>query len=218
MNFFPECHKRVLIMGPNGSGKSELARVWLGVYDRVVIVDVKYDWRVANTDKIIAHPKELTKKLLHKYRHIVYRPDFGVLINSDTKNTREADEVPAKCLDIGDCTLYYDDLAFIAPDSSFISRCPNFYLAETTGRGLGVGTWCSTQRPHRIPIVALTESDRRATFFLRHSADRDRAKELISDDIPWHSLRKNEYSFYMSDDRSEYGPIKLAFREEKKSA
>lgn len=204
-------------MGPNGSGKSVLAKVWSRPYNRFIVVDLKYDWEPPVKSHIIESPRELTNKTFDKAQHIIYRPKFGVLINADPKNIREADNLAARCLDIGDCTIYYDDLAFIAPDSSYISRAPNYHLAETTGRGRGVGVWKSTQRPFRVPFVSLSESDRRVTFYLRTSEDRKRAEEILSEEIPWGSLRSLQYSFVMADDRSEWlKPIVLNFDSEVK--
>lgn len=204
-------------MGPTGSGKTVLLRLWLQYFKRVVIVDLKWKWQPVRKSIVIHSAKELNERLFKDYDHVVYRPKFRTNVYASKHNMIEMDSLPARCLKLGNgIILHYDDLVFVATGANLGQRAPNYMLAVTTGRELGVTVWQAIQRNHNIPLIAMTESDVRVTFYLRHENDRRVAEEVIHDEIPWKSLRENPHSFFMATDHEEYGPIVLAIEGEKK--
>lgn len=213
MNFFPRRDQRVVVMGPTRSGKTFLIRTWLAYFKRVVIVDLKWKWIPVRKSIVVNRAKQINAGLFKEYDHVIYRPLFRTNIYASTANMQEMDQVPAQCLKIGGKTggiiLHYDDLVFVAGGSYILQRAPNYMLAVTTGGELGVYVWSAIQRNHNIPLISMTESDRRVTFYLRHASDRAVAEEVISEEIPWDELRKNKHSFFVAEDDSEFGPIIL---------
>ncbi|MGH7745880.1 MAG: hypothetical protein ACREQ5_14035, partial [Candidatus Dormibacteria bacterium] len=65
---------------------------------------------------------------------------------------------------------------------------------------LGVGVWASVQRPRWVPMISLTESDLRISFYLRSREDRSRMDSVMGDGVPWDSLQKTPHSFVAGTD------------------
>lgn len=206
---------RVVIVGPTGCGKSVLARKLLAQQDQAIIVDPKHQWKPRKGDHLATNIKEL-KSALNKMRgedgnHVVYRVPREHLL---PQNAEFLDQVPALALERKNTLLFYDELVFVAGSSDFFRRAPNFYYAMTTGRGLGVGVWGLAQRPTWIPVIVFSESDYRATFYLRKRTDRARLEEFLGDEIPWGVLRAKKHSFVIGDDMKTSPPLRLSLQKE----
>ncbi len=166
----PTYHERVLLMGSNGSGKSVLAAHMLvaGDYDYVAI-DLKGDFEPPGGDfVVITRPDDPRWKI--GYRHIVYRP--------------EPEHADGKALDAILRRLYLraQSSGKRHPFVVYIDEC--LALSESgatrwlqalaiSGRSLGVGLWCASQRPRIIPVSVRTEAWRWYVFFLTYTEDEE---------------------------------------------
>jgi|SRR6185437_1612303 len=227
----PRSNNRACFVGPTGSGKTVLARFCLGFYSNVIAVDPKHDWQIVgsrNSPTGYAYPnkpeyvtlrnrpvylatdlnelRECMDEQREQPYHILYRPPREHLIAA---NADKLDEVAGLVLERGHTTLYYDELYYVANGSDFQKRAPNYFYCVTTGRSKKVGVWASVQRPSWIPIIALSETDIRSTFFLRHADDRKRMEKLMGDGVPWDKLRTWRHSFVQANDMDSTNTMKL---------
>lgn len=220
-SFFPKPGQRVVFIGPTRCGKSTIARLYLRYEWRTIILDLKREWQEEENDLVITNTKQITEENLSEYQHLVFRPSFDYML---PENAGKIDEVFKIARELAPCLIYIDDLVFLTviATSNFARKFPNYFLAVTTGGSTGVIVWSSVQRPASIPLVSLSESDRRITFYMRHEDDRDTVEGLMGepDNVEgnsesekwrslWHYLKKHKHSFYISDDLEEYGPITL---------
>lgn len=197
----PLPNQRLAVYGPTGSGKTYLCERLLDNYDNVIKMDFKHHLNPRGgiiVDSFAKLHKEL-KQQDQTGRAIIYRVPREELL---PENGHLLDRVPELVMRRKHTLLYYDDVVYVASSSDYTKRAPHFYYALTVGRGIGVGVWCLSQRPARIPVSVHTESDMRITFFLRRQSDRKMAEESFGNDtIPWESLRKQEFSFVAGTDR-----------------
>ncbi len=199
----PPPNSRVAFVGPTRSGKTVLARSWLKYYDHVAVLDPKgqFSWkdgrpryqRIATTWDRFRKLMELSAK---DGFPVIYRPPSEDLL---PQNADRLDRFYWYCLQRGNTTTYIDELYFLASGSDFATRAPWFFRAVTTGASHGVGVWSAFQRPSWVPLIALTETELRAIFYLRVAGDRERIGQSFGE-IPWDALRVQKHSFVLSSD------------------
>lgn len=214
----PAGHDRCCFMGPTGSGKTELAIALLKPMPNVIVVDPKhrFDWgeigsryaRVAHSLRdLLAQLKDVESR--RSSAPVVYRPPTDDLAPA---NIDRVDEVFHVALSRGHTTVYVDEMSYLTGTANnFQERLPHWFRAVTTGRQLGVGVWSAFQRPANVPLLAMSESDYRFTFYLRMHKDRARAEELCGP-IPWDVLQDEEYSFAWATDKHTSAPTRLRLR------
>ena len=152
-------------MGATGSGKTELAKHLLKKINRVVVIDPKHTFRLDGFKIRKSLP------LIGKKFQIIYRPgrfDDGHLADF-------LDDL----LKLKNVTIYCDEL------STLIARFPaaSDSLADIVrvGRELHVAVWSAVQRPKRIPLWFLSESEAIFMFNLRRLDDRLYMAEFVGD-------------------------------------
>jgi hypothetical protein len=212
LNLQPKATNRVIAIGPTGCGKSFLMEWLLSHYPDVVKVDFKHDIRATEGDLIAKDLRSLEKRLSEAdNQHIIYRvpqehlnPDNSSYLDAVAKMAKEYATKKRPLI------LYYDELVYVAGSANFFKRAPNYYYAVTTGRGQGLGVWGCVQRPSWVPLIALSESDIRFSFYLRKRSDRERAEELLGD-IDWEML-KREHTFVAGNDLETSIPSILRFQ------
>ncbi len=211
----PKANQRLAVYGPTGSGKTVWCEAMLLRYDNVIKIDFKHHLHARpKIDMVVKDIKGLLKASRQQERDgeraIIYQVPRDHLL---ADNARHLDAIPDLAMLRGNTLLYYDDVVYVASSTDFQRRAPNFYYALTVGRGKGVGVWCCSQRPARIPVSVHTESDCRVTFNLRRNADRKMVEESFgSDAIPWETLRTNRFSFVYGDDQRITQPMKLSLK------
>ncbi len=208
----PKPNERLVIVGPTRCGKSYLARTLLRGAPNVLVVAPKgpKSWPLDAGDLRAVNLKQLAQRLDEARKtgaRVVYYPPREHLL---PENSADLDEVAAMALERRNTLLFYDELVYVANGNDFTKRAPHFYFALTTGGSQGVGVWGLCQRPSHIPAIVFTESEYRATFYLRKKSDRDRMEDALGDEVPWDILRRNRHSFVFGDDMETSHAMKLS--------
>lgn len=177
---------RAGFLGPTGSGKSELLKAVLVAQTDAIVIDTK------QTEDWTAIGEIVGERDVYRCRggRFIYRvePDFLIDETRSERFFRWA-------LHAGRRVIAIDELLDIPPS-------PGLKILSTQGRSAGVGLWVATQRPHGIPLYALTETQHTFTFGLRLKRDRERVEEAVSGAaIPWDYLAKHDHSFVYIDKR-----------------
>jgi hypothetical protein len=185
-----ERDQRALVVGRTGSGKSELVRALLADEKWIAVVDPKRDFWLPDEVEVDS-PADFRRALdeqvrAEPYKPIVYRPTPELLMDSgaydaifravwERKNTR----------------LYVDEVYRVLRG---MQATPYYNALITQGRGLGISVIQSSQRPARIPVELLSESEHYIMFELRWEDDVDRMASLMGEAVE--EPLTTEYSFY----------------------
>lgn len=197
LNFLPKYDERMLVVGMTGSGKTFFAEQILRWRDNVIVYDTKgqIDWE---NYTLVSSFNELKKC---KAKNILYKPQL-----QDWYNEEPADDFFNWVYHRGDTTLYIDEVATACYDG----RIP-FWLhgIMSRGRELGVSFIGSTQRPKRIPISLLSESERMAIFRLKVFEDAKRISQTIGIEAEDIMKLPKRYFYYSSVDTTYKQPFTL---------
>lgn len=181
---------RGVLIGATGSGKTFLGRYL--VEDAEKPYSVVYDAKISESigqwpHKIITDFDELVES---DERRIIYRPNYIEAVNpveQDAffewvylrKNTR----------------LFVDEAYAVTGGTN-----PSFHFQACLARGRerGISTLVATQRPHRIPLVTLSEAEHYWIFRLTLLNDRRRVEEITGITAEEQLDLKNHEFFYYS--------------------
>jgi DNA helicase HerA-like ATPase len=91
--------------------------------------------------------------------------------------------------------IYIDEVADITPPRR---APPPLSRAIRTGRQLGIGVWCGTQRPKDIPSVVFTEAEHFFVFELGWEDDRKKVTTFTSDRLGrlLNRVRRHDYVYF----------------------
>lgn len=190
---------RAVFVGQTGSGKTTLARELLKSRRYVVVLDAKgmITWPGYHVCRSF---KALT---IAKAERLIYRPD--PLMSADDS---ELEAFFSWVYLRRYCTLYIDEL-FLPPAIVGDTFPPHFGANFTRGRELGIEVWTASQRPKRIPQVALSESEHAYIFHLKMPQDRDRVQEFTGIEAA-RIQQLPKYDFlYSRQDAGVQGPLRL---------
>lgn len=208
--FKPHPSDRVVYIGPTGSGKTELARRVEIQFPNEIVIDPKhrFSWeqdsprylRVAHSLRdLVAHLKQIEDRRTGE--PVIYRPPAIA--------PEHIDPVYDLAYQRGFTHVYNDDFAACVYGAANVQKyLPAWFRCVTLGRQRGVGISASIQRPANVPLVAMSESDYRVTFYLRMRNDQKRAEELCGP-IDWPFLAANDYSFVWATDKVSSDPMRL---------
>lgn len=182
--------QQVFVAGKKGSGKSRLACTYLSRawYPNVVLLDSKgdEDWPEARPTWAKGQVPIFSRLAdLKDYSggRVIYRPNRYEL------NGDYYDRFYEWCYDWAgrnvsswrtpwgafkySLTVMTDELFAVAQEG----KLDGFNACVTRGRSRGLGMWSLVQRPTRIPLFTISESDHRFVFRLNWPADRQRMAE-----------------------------------------
>jgi hypothetical protein len=158
---------RVLFAGTTGFGKTVLAKYLLEKMHRVMVIDPKHTFRLEGY--------RLSKGVSmfdNKFRFI-YRPKLG-----DDENLAK---LLYQLFKKKNCTIYCDELSTL--NDLFPLSTKVLADIERTGREPRVAVWAAVQRPRRVPVFFITESEILFQFNLRSSDDRDYLAGFVGDEV-----------------------------------
>lgn len=199
----PPPNSRVCFVGPTRSGKTFLARAWLKTYNNVAVLDPKgqFAWHESGPrfGRVATSYRQFERMMVKSEADgfpVIYRPPSEYLL---PQNAEYLDGFYQYCLERQNTLTYVDELYYVASGSDFTRRAPYYFRCVTAGASKGVGVWSAFQRPTWVPLIALTETEMRALFFLRFASDRERIEKNFGA-IPWDTLRREKHSFILSTD------------------
>lgn len=201
-DLLPARTDRAFFIGTTGSGKTTLAQALLAHRPHVAVLDLKrtLKWpgyrRVESLrDAVRADPKAAPR--------IIWAPrvqefgDWG-LLNAFFRWGFERRHT----------TVYVDELLLIMDAGG---QFPWWYQAAVAqGRERGVEVWSATQRPHRVPIVALSESEHYYVFRMAVREDRARIESVTGLDEEAISLLRKRQFYHVPVGDPPRGPLQLA--------
>lgn len=187
---------RIFAVGKTGTGKTAavLKLVWEPL-DRVVFMDVKgREYRnlrapvLTTLDDVreALNPSDDDEPELTKFCYRPRSPDLDVL-----------DEVCRLVYQHGNMHLIVDELKSIYHGGGLVEH---HNLLLTNGRDAGVGFTGTTQRPKRVPLEAISESEHLFAFQLKTGDDRDRLAEVIGRDHADRTRKLDRYHYLYDHD------------------
>lgn len=162
---------RALFVGATGSGKTTLAKALMWQQRHVMVLDPKRTFALPPETGAVTITEESrgSRKTVEEWdgpEPLIYRPGLDVLNDPDS-----VDWWFWHVFARGNTLAYIDEAAMVTSGATL----PRGYAAcIQLGRERGVGTWHATQRPSRVPIVLLSESEHVFAFRLRHPDDAER--------------------------------------------
>lgn len=200
----PHPTNRAVFVGQTGSGKTTLAQYLLESRRFVVVYDAKGQIRWPGY-KRFTKCKDVTRADPHATPRILYAPNV-----SEFRDPRIRDIFFRWVFLRKNCTVYVDELYLIMDEGGLF---PHFYHAcVAQGRERGVEVWSATQRPFRIPIVILSESEHFYVFRLQDRDSRKRMEEVSGiDEETIATLPKRQF-YYAAIGEQPRGPLTLTIR------
>lgn len=183
---------RVLIAGKTGTGKTYLGQAYANGFPNVHVLDTKGTFKWGRVPVYRTFDK-YRAAMDGKPGKAIYRPidkemngDFMDAFFEFVYNRRNT-------------VAFVDELAQVSQLVGGDGVSPNWQNIMQRGRELNVGIFNLTQRPKRIPLLALSESEHTFCFRLRLDDDRDRMAEFMGDVVTKTRLRKHGF-IYMFDE------------------
>jgi len=171
-SMLPGRHERAVFVGMTGCGKTTLSYYIIYAYTHKIKNPyvVCYDPNESLKDwKGYAIYTRLSDVVKSKQEKIIYRPNINEL------DDPEAWDQFFKFVYLRKNTTLYVDEVYACTDNQEI---PFYFKAcLTRGRGRGISTFSSTQRPKAIPTTVMSEAENKYIFYLQMDADRKRVYE-----------------------------------------
>lgn len=184
---------RVFICGKTGSGKTHLAKklIW-SEFSNVIFFDVK------NTNSDLDAPTlhsldDVKEALNNNVTRIRYVPDAL----SDDK-LKEFDEMCKIIWQYGRMHLIVDEMKAIYQKGNTTRSITDYHEALLTrGREKKVGVTGLTQRPHKVPLESMSESEHFFIFKLNIDDDRKRVTKITGGDREkLRTVGQHEFYYY----------------------
>lgn len=182
--------ERVAFIGATGSGKTVLAKFLLRGLNRVVVIDPKHTFNAEGF-------KETWKLPL-------WSGDYRIIVRPGRGEDARLANLLWKIFKAGSVTIYCDEAA--TTYETFPETIEVLTEIARTGREKRVGLWCAMQRPRRVPLVLLTETESYFVFSVRSKDDRDLLRGYTGEEVN-EKLEKYQFWYYRAEDLSPVGPL-----------
>lgn len=199
----PNRNDRAVFIGATGCGKTTLARYLLNDSKKpyVVVYDAKHSENIS------------------EWKEFKFFDDFGEIVDSKTPKQIYRPSIyemqDAQSQDAFFEWVYFRRNTRLYVDEAYAllgGTNPSFHLQAclTRGREKGISTFISTQRPKRIPLITLSESEHFYIFRLTLNEDKERVYELTNISIQEQiELRPYEFIYYNALTGHKTGKLKL---------
>jgi hypothetical protein len=188
---------RCTYIGKTGCGKTTLAEVILSQFTNVIAVDSKHTLNWAGF-RVIKNENGLNG--IKPGENVIFRvPDHW--------GNEEFDKFFRWVLKRGNTTVYVDEMYAVA--SAHTTPQSGLGAIATRGRELGVGLHASTQRPTRVPLFLISESEHQFLFTLRNPKDVKIAQEICEQKIPVNRLKKRGFYHVDYENNKTEGPLEI---------
>lgn len=194
-----EANERVCFVGKTGSGKTYLARLLLAQHSRVIVIDPKGTFGSEGFSRW----NKKTRKLLRTLDE-PFRIRIPAVIADKPEEAYEAifQEVFES---EGNILVYIDELYLVTS----VNGGKYLRALYSQGRELDLSVWSATQRPSRVPLFTISESEWVFNFRLQLLNDRVRMSETMGNaarnGIP-NSDKHGFYIYYQQWDKPLYCP------------
>jgi hypothetical protein len=186
--------ERVAIIGATGSGKTVLARFLLSGLNRVIVIDPKHTFHMAGYKP--------------GWRLPLTSGEFHLVIRPGGKDDERLAGFLARLMKEGSVTIYCDEAA--TTSDVFPETTATLIEIARTGRERHVALWCTMQRPRRVPLTMLTETETFFVFSVRSKDDRDYIKGYTGDEVSDRLPRFQFWYYRTEDDRPALMTLNLA--------
>lgn len=184
---------RAIFLGATGTGKTTLAKALMYNLPNVAVLDPKRTFTMPDSWEATITSEQSEVLSWNSPKPLIFRPGVEALGDADG-----LDWWFQWVFERGN-TLAYIDEAMLATNGT---TPPRWYAAcIQLGRERGVGTWHATQRPARVPIVLLSESEHMFIFRLRHPEDMQRVAAFSDPAIL--ERRATGHAFWYWNDRTQ---------------
>lgn len=189
---------RLSIVGTTGSGKSTLAAFLLVRRNHTVILDPKHSWEF---------PKGITPK--HGIPITTTLPD--VVVRHETPNTiiyrPEQSEIRSGLTWFWEWVWWRENTLVYVDELFLVKRnTQELYLGHEKcimqGRQKNISVWHAFQRPSRVPIPPLSESEHVFVFRLRHPDDIKRMAQYTDKQIETNPAAGHDFWYYGDRDQT----------------
>lgn len=182
---------RGVLIGATGSGKTFLAKYLVEDADKPY--SVTYDAKISESiGKWTNHEfiTDFDALMESEARRIVYRPNYIEAIDAQAQ-----DSFFRWIYERQHTRLFVDEAYAVTGGTN-----PSFHFQACLARGRerGISTLIATQRPHRIPLVTLSEAEHYWIFRLTLLQDRKRVEEITGITAEEQLDLKNHEFFYFS--------------------
>lgn len=181
---------RASFVGTTGSGKSTIARELARQVDRLVCIDPKDELGGDEEWGLEESSKDAWKRLKNDQPARIRVP-----LPVSANPLEFLDSIFELCYTYGWMTVYLDE-AFACVGKGG-NPSPFLLALYTRGRSRAIGTWAATQRPARIPLVMLSESEWSFMFRLRLEVDRKRMSEFMGPAVLGGIPESDPFGFWM---------------------
>lgn len=186
--------QHALIVGQTGSGKSELRRALANAAPRVIVIDPKDE--ISDADLYTVRSNKSLERAIGREDRI-----RCPLTRDHYADRNQIEEMLSLLLDKARGYMVQIDELYLCIRSAQ-SYPPSLGLLYTQGRSRKISTVGLTQRPVRVPLVAISESTHYYKFRLSNRDDQKRMAEYMGkgviepENYPEESVHSDPHSYF----------------------